>query len=871
MPTRSWLTPTKWLWPAGIALVLLHGGSHPASSSSSTSLTRPPALRVVRVLSAQTLGLAYIHDLSFSASAQTFFVLHTPLTTSLSTVTAFSSFWAPLLAPTSPPPLFVAQGGSLVFVSSPVTQSHEACLNTDPSAGERCPQTAYNPSTQHFYTLAPTLQTLVESTLTGELVASHNLAAMDALAGLKPHSLLFAPSGDTTDSLDKWHLYVVANPTGTTQAYTDQIIEIEVGALPKRELNSVIKHAFQVQVIDASRWLTPSPDPSGIEYLPLTNTYLISDGEIEEAPQLYWHGANLFEISPAGNLIRTHTTFTSNPISLIPNNFSNEPTGIGYNPANGHYFFSSDDARKIYEVNPGQDTQLGTADDSVTAFSTLDFGSTDPEGAAFDTWRGHVLIADGLNQEVYDIAPGVNGIFNGVPPIGDDVIVQFDTSTIPGLDDIEGIAFNPDAGTLFLTGHDTLENQAIVEMMPGGEVVTLYHVPNPRTPSGLAYGLGSGNSGVSHIYLVDRGIDNIADPAENDGRIYEIALTPTDVIFTDDFESGDFISWTFGASPASALSVSSTAALVGSYGLQVVITGVTPIYVTDDWPDQETYYRAQFYFDPNSLSMNNNDAHYIFTGSEITPSVTEILQVELRFLAGQYQLRARTRDDASLLTSTNWFTLSDAPHIIEILWQAATGPGMNDGQLQLTLDQTTLASLTALNNDARRIDRAKLGAVSGLDSTTTGVEYFDAFQSWRQSLPPPTATPTPSPTPTPTETHTPTPTALPTQTNTTTPTDLPTSPPTDTASPTPTSTMTNTPTETETATPSATNTATETFPPTLTPTPSKTNTPSPTASNSNTPTPTRSPTQTSTSTSSPSPTATGTAFSQFLYLPLVTR
>jgi hypothetical protein len=38
-----------------------------------------------------------------------------------------------------------------------------------------------------------------------------------------------------------------------------------------------------------------------------------------------------------------------------------------------------------------------------------------------------------------------------------------------------------------------------------------------------------------------------------------------------------------------------------------------------------------------------------------------------------------------------------------------------------------------VDNDTRRIDRIRLGAVSGLDSGTSGIYYFDAFESHRQT------------------------------------------------------------------------------------------------------------------------------------------
>jgi hypothetical protein len=59
--------------------------------------------------------------------------------------------------------------------------------------------------------------------------------------------------------------------------------------------------------------------------------------------------------------------------------------------------------------------------------------------------------------------------------------------------------------------------------------------------------------------------------------------------------------------------------------------------------------------------------------------------------------------------------------------------GVNNGSLTFWIDGVQQASLTGVDNDTRRIDRVRLGAVSGLDSGTSGTYYFDAFESRKQT------------------------------------------------------------------------------------------------------------------------------------------
>ena len=83
---------------------------------------------------------------------------------------------------------------------------------------------------------------------------------------------------------------------------------------------------------------------------------------------------------------------------------------------------------------------------------------------------------------------------------------------------------------------------------------------------------------------------------------------------------------------------------------------------------------------------------------------------------------------------TNWFTINDASHFIELDWRADAAAGTNDGGLTLWIDAVQQADLTGVDNDTGRVDRARLGALSGIDAGTSGTYFFDAFESRRQTF-----------------------------------------------------------------------------------------------------------------------------------------
>jgi hypothetical protein len=485
---------------------------------------------------------------------------------------------------------------------------------------------------------------------------------------------------------------------------------------------------------------------------------MVVDGEVEETVNNITHfqGANVWELTLGGAVIRTANISKKAP-TVVP--MTDEPTGVTWNPNDGHYFITEDGGKRVYNLNPGGDGLVGTSDDSWTFFSTNTAGNGDPEGIALDTRRNRLFVADGVNREVYEYT--LTG-----SPVG-----HFDVG-VYGVEDPESVEFNSDSGTLFVMSSNR-PTPLIVETTISGALLQTIDIsaPNAKQAAGLAYAPASNGSEVRRFYIVDRGTDNNSDPNITDGMMYEMTaplsrtppptFTPTntptsgpsptptntptrtptptatkkpssaDLIFASGFESGTLSSWRSNSTDEGELSVSAAAALVGRQGMQAVIDDNNAVYVTDDTPNAEPRYRARFYFDPDSIAMASNNTHFIFRGYSGTS--TSVLRVQFRFSSGHYQLRAALRDDGSTWMDTSWFTISNRPHAIELDWRAATGVGANNGGLTLWIDGVERAEFTTIDNDMRRIDHVQLGAPAGVDRGTRGTYYFDAFESRRQT------------------------------------------------------------------------------------------------------------------------------------------
>jgi hypothetical protein len=208
-------------------------------------------------------------------------------------------------------------------------------------------------------------------------------------------------------------------------------------------------------------------------------------------------------------------------------------------------------------------------------------------------------------------------------------------------------------------------------------------------------------------------------------------MTQSSSIFADGVECGSFAAWSSSVTNNGALSANPAAALAGTYGIQANVNSNSAIYVRDDSPASESRYQARFHFDPNSIGMASSNAHYIFYGYTGTTKI--VLRVEFRYSTPNYQLRAGLVNNASGWKTSRWINIADAPHLIEVNWQAATASGASDGYLTLWIDDVQRASLTGVANSSRRIDMVRLGAVAGIDTNTRGTYHFDVFESSRQT------------------------------------------------------------------------------------------------------------------------------------------
>jgi hypothetical protein len=128
--------------------------------------------------------------------------------------------------------------------------------------------------------------------------------------------------------------------------------------------------------------------------------------------------------------------------------------------------------------------------------------------------------------------------------------------------------------------------------------------------------------------------------------------------------------------------------------------------------------------------IGSGKIHDIFHG--LNGAAATVITVQVRSATGGYQVRVGSLLKSGSMAYSSWSNLSDAPHTVEVGWQAASTSSGSNGVQKLWLDGAVAQAQTTLANGTTRVDEARLGP-QVIPAGVAGVEYFDAFASTRTS------------------------------------------------------------------------------------------------------------------------------------------
>jgi len=406
---------------------------------------------------------------------------------------------------------FVLDGASIARVRLGRASRVTARIPLDTLGGTDVRAIAFNPEDGLLYVANPSRNRLYALSGSGARKATypiHDLRIRDLRA------MTFAPSADPTDAASVQDLYVVDNGTSSRDGGVMEVrLKTSSFALAAPTVAATLVHT-----INTSNWNPASPDPSGIEYLPGVDRLIVCDSEVDETTGAGYHNVNLWTIQRTGAVSDTGTTWKPTP------EFSDEPTGLGYDRNSNTLFISDDGARKVWVDETGPDDRFGTSDDDVTSVNAGGHGSTDTEDPEFQAKTGlpstgDLFFLDGVGTQIYEVDPGGDHTFG----TSDDSWSDFDIGHL-GPNDWEGLGSDPSTGNLLVGARTTRQ---IFEITPTGTLVRTITVPSSsgiENISGLQAGPASDGSGRTDYYIVDRGVDNGENSRENDGKIYEFSI-----------------------------------------------------------------------------------------------------------------------------------------------------------------------------------------------------------------------------------------------------------------------------------------------------------------------------------------------------------
>lgn len=166
----------------------------------------------------------------------------------------------------------------------------------------------------------------------------------------------------------------------------------------------------------------------------------------------------------------------------------------------------------------------------------------------------------------------------------------------------------------------------------------------------------------------------------------------------------------------------------GRLGVELVPALFSLAYVQDDTPSAEPTLGAEFWLRLDDLALADTKEIGIFAGYSHGGALE--FGLILQRSGSDNLLYPRLHLDNGSYVDGASFPISNGWHELSLRWEAAVLPTEN-GFIDVYLDDALETTLEALDNHDPRIDRIRLGIVSGIDTTASGFLDFDLFEWWR--------------------------------------------------------------------------------------------------------------------------------------------
>ena len=190
----------------------------------------------------------------------------------------------------------------------------------------------------------------------------------------------------------------------------------------------------------------------------------------------------------------------------------------------------------------------------------------------------------------------------------------------------------------------------------------------------------------------------------------------------------------------------------GMCGLAVTLDGSTNVAkVVDNTPAAESIYRADFWFDPNTLAGANGNLFVLVRGTDVDLNRSAFqVMVNKQSDIFRFSLRAGTNAAGVFKLSTRMNYVPACGSVrLQVEFEQSPAPATPGGEVTLTLLETENAcSMTpgtfintaqfhgsGINNSTVSVDDHHLGAVGNIPAAITGTMYVDEHRAFRTLAP----------------------------------------------------------------------------------------------------------------------------------------
>lgn len=207
------------------------------------------------------------------------------------------------------------------------------------------------------------------------------------------------------------------------------------------------------------------------------------------------------------------------------------------------------------------------------------------------------------------------------------------------------------------------------------------------------------------------------------GGLENAGIPPPPEIIVD-FETGDLTQFDSVETSGDDFSAHADAAMEGSYGGKCIVDDTSDRWGQVNFADK-TRLRVGFYFDPNYIAMDDGDAW------NLVKSSASDFRIRFAKAEADYTVEAQVYTDASVWSGGGAVVLSDEPHWIEADFKISSAPGADDGFAKIWIDPGSPpfgapdSQATSMDNDQKSFSHVRVGAVTGLEATTSGIFYVD--------------------------------------------------------------------------------------------------------------------------------------------------